>query len=329
MKILFHDNYLCERGTAKAIYDYADYNEKILNNESLITYNSSNTCNVPSVVDKFNKRFKVIPYNQNYKKQIDINKIILSEKIDFFYIIKSGECDGIYTTECKNLIHCVFTLGCQHGDVYASVSEYMSLKHGNVFPYVNHIVENKLNISDDYRNELGIPKNAFVLGRHGGKNTFNIPFVKEEIVNVLNSRKDIWFIFLNTDFFVNHERVVYLPAIVEESLKYKFINTCDAMIHARSDGETFGLAVAEFSIKNKPVITWKPEHFVSGYDTSHIFILKDKGIYYKDRDDLRNILLNIGKNDILDGYWDAYGEKFNAKNVMDEFNRVFFEGEVV
>ena len=41
--------------------------------------------------------------------------------------------------------------------------------------------------------------------------------------------------------------------------KVKFINTCDAMIHARAMGETFGLAVAEFSKKNKPVI------FVSGH----------------------------------------------------------------
>ena len=28
------------------------------------------------------------------------------------------------------------------------------------------------------------------------------------------------------------------------------------MIHGRSDGETFGLAVAEFSVANKPVITY-------------------------------------------------------------------------
>ena len=30
---------------------------------------------------------------------------------------------------------------------------------------------------------------------------------------------------------------------------------CDAMLHARSSGETFGLAVAEFSASNRPVAT--------------------------------------------------------------------------
>lgn len=325
MKILFHDNYLCERGTVKAVYDYADYNEKILNNESVITYNASNTHNISSVIDKFNKRFKVIPYNQNGNKHERINDIVVSEKIDFFYAIKSGEQDEIYTTECTNLMHCVFTLKQQHGDVYASICEYMSLKHGNIFPYVHHIIENKSNNYDNYRKEFGIPENHFVLGRHGGSDTFSIPFVKEEIINVLNSRKDLWFLFLNTTQFVTHERVIYLPLTINEDLKCKFINTCDAMIHARSDGEVFSLSVAEFSIKNKPIITWKPDTFVSTYDTGHIFSLKDKGIYYKNRNEIKSIFLNISKNDIENKDWDAYSQKFSSKNVMNEFNDIFIK----
>ena len=46
------------------------------------------------------------------------------------------------------------------------------------------------------------------------------------------------------------------------------------MIHARQMGETFGAAVSEFSIKNKPVITCR------GYDNAHLDILKDKAIIY-------------------------------------------------
>jgi len=327
MKILFHDNYLCERGTVKALYDYADYNEKVLNNESVITYNASNTHNIFSVVDKFNKRFKVIPYNQNDNKHERINDIIVSEKIDFFYAIKSGEHDGIYTTECKNLIHCVFTLKHKHGDVYASICEYMSTKHGNIFPFVHHIIEDKSNVSDNYRNELGIPNDAIVLGRYGAYDTFSIPFVKEEIANALNIRKDLWFVFLNTNNFIHHERVKYLPMTIDESLKCKFINTCDAMIHARLDGEVFSLSVAEFSIKNKPIITWNPVNVPSTYDVGHIFSLKDKGIYYKDRNDIKNIFLNIHKSDIEHKNWDAYSQTFNAKTVMNEFKTVFINGD--
>lgn len=325
MKILFHDNYLCERGTAKALYDYADYNEKILNNESIITYNASNTHNVFSVIDKFNKRFKVVPYYENNKKHVNIDKIVFSENIDLFYAIKGGEHDEIYTTECKNLMHCVFTLKYKHGDVYASICEYMSSKHGNIFPFVHHIIEDKSNISDNYRNEFGIPTDAIVLGRYGAYDTFSIPFVKEEIANALNTRKDLWFVFLNTSNFINHERVKYLPMTIDESLKCKFINTCDAMIHARLDGEVFSLSVAEFSIKNKPIITWNPVNIPSTYDIGHIFSLKDKGIYYKDRNDIKDIFLYLNKSDIEHKNWDAYSETFSAKNVMNEFKNVFIE----
>ena len=44
-----------------------------------------------------------------------------------------------------------------------------------------------------------------------------------------------------------------LEKIIDKHKKVKFINTCDAMLWARSGGETFGLSIAEFSIKNKPV----------------------------------------------------------------------------
>ena len=36
----------------------------------------------------------------------------------------------------------------------------------------------------------------------------------------------------------------------------KFVNASDCMIHARARGETFGLAIAEFSIRNKPIIAY-------------------------------------------------------------------------
>lgn len=39
-----------------------------------------------------------------------------------------------------------------------------------------------------------------------------------------------------------------------------FIRTCDAMLHARMSGETFGLAIAEFSAHNRPVLTSSVHH---------------------------------------------------------------------
>ena len=54
--------------------------------------------------------------------------------------------------------------------------------------------------------------------------------------------------------------------------KVEFINTCDAMLWARGAGETFGLSIAEFSSKNKPVIAMQVG------DLAHVHIMGDMGL---------------------------------------------------
>ena len=58
VKIAFHDNQLCERGTTVSLYDYAYYNKYYLGNESIIMYYNNHHWNVPEVIDKFKKEFK-------------------------------------------------------------------------------------------------------------------------------------------------------------------------------------------------------------------------------------------------------------------------------
>ena len=72
--------------------------------------------------------------------------------------------------------------------------------------------------------------------------------------------------------------------------KTKFINTCDAMLHARFEGERFGSTCGEFSLRNKPIITWHQSR-----ERSHIEILGDKGLYYNSPQDLFDILTNFKK----------------------------------
>jgi hypothetical protein len=167
------------------------------------------------------------------------------------------------------------------------------------------------------RSELNIPKSDIVLGRNGGWETFDIPFVKESISDILNRRSDIWFIFQFTEPFIKHERVIYLPGTPDLNNKVKFINTCDAMIHARYIGESFGLSCAEFSIRNKPVITWdgSPER-------NHIDTLGDKGIYYQDKNSLIRILSNLDKSYLNSSNWNMYGD-YTPDNVVKKFNEVY------
>jgi hypothetical protein len=137
---------------------------------------------------------------------------------------------------------------------------------------------------------------------------------------VLNERKDIYFIFMNIAPFAQHERLLFLPGSADPIRKAQFINTCDGMIHARGIGETFGLACGEFSMKNKPVIT-----YYMSPQRSHIEILGEKGIFYNGPRDLKQILLAYTPEIQHSKPWDAYSAQYSAEPVMKQFKSVFLE----
>jgi hypothetical protein len=329
-KIAFHSYQLGSRGTEICLYKYAKYNREILGNESVIISTSSRP--IPSA-NRF-REFPTFLYPQVWKNdgvnqelRTSLERLCDAEGITHFYAIKGGEDDNFMPTNTKRLAHNIFRMDEPHADVYAGVCKYISDKYGGIHPYVYHIIEKEApNCTESCRDELGIPKDAIVLGRHGGRDTFSLEFVKDAVRNVLPHRKDIYYVFLNTQEFIQHEQVKYLPWTMDEEVKAKFVNTCDAMIHARYDGEIFSLSTAEFSIRNKPVITWKPDIIPAHYDHGHLVVLGDRCITYKDGGDLENILTHLSRGDILeDSKWDMYGDTFSPKAIMNQFNDVFLK----
>tara|TARA_R110000824_G_scaffold231335_2_gene419149 strand:+ start:28560 stop:29570 length:1011 start_codon:yes stop_codon:yes gene_type:complete len=336
MKIAFHSYQLGDRGTEVCLYKYAKYNREILGNESIII--STNTRPIPTH-ERFAAEFETILYphvwsnegvdgcNDDLKKHLE--SIVDEKNIDAFYAIKGGESDYFMPSNCKTLAHCIFRCDEPHGDVYAGVCKYIVDKFGGKHPYVDHIIE-KPDVTTNLRNEVGIPKDAFVIGRHGGYHQFSIPFVKYAIAETLSRRSDVYFLFLNTEKFVEHERAIFIPWTGDLSRIAQFCRSCDAMIHARLDGEIFPLTVAEMSIQNKPIITWDgiietPDR-IGGYDRGHIDLLGPNGLYYKNIDDLFTILMNIKKSDIEGHDWDVYKDTYSPENVMKQFDEVFLKG---
>jgi GR25 family glycosyltransferase involved in LPS biosynthesis len=312
IKIGFHSNQLCERGTEIAMYDYAYYNQEFYNNESIIFYQKHNSGNQPSVIKKFEKHFKCYAY-ENFD---EVNNVIEKEGIQYLYSIISGEFSSSkLSTKCKNLLHAVFTVQ-PHGDKYVTVSEYLTKKHGNKVDFIPHMI-NMPKVEGNLKNKLNIPVDSIVLGRYGGMEQFNIVQVHQAIRDILNLDPNIYFLFANTIKFYEHPRIIYLDKIIDIEEKVKFINSCDAMIHARLDGETFGLAVGEFSYLNKPIITC-----VSPIDNSHIEILGNKGIYYDSYDAIINILKNIRSIIKSKSDWNAYRD-FKPENIMKKFMSTF------
>jgi glycosyltransferase involved in cell wall biosynthesis len=310
MKIAFHSNQLGLRGTEVSLYDYARYNEEILGNTSIIISDKNATLDS---YDKFNARFPVFLYN-NFS---EVESIIDSNSIDCLYLQKAGDFDSRIVSNARNLIHAVFMEKEVHGDVYAYISKWLSDKMSNgTIPYVPYMID--LPTHDlNYKTHFNLD-NKFVVGWYGGNN-FDIPFAQQAVINVAQARKDIEFLFMNHDPFTDLENVKFIQGTHNMDEKVAFINTCDAMIHGRFRGETFGLTVAESSTLNKPVITYN-----GSAERNHIDILGDAGMYYSDYDSLVNILMNISTADIKDKDWNRYTDYTPAK-VMQQFNKVFLQ----
>ena len=320
MKILFHENELNYRGTSIALYDYADFNERYLGNESLIIYNKTLPTNHISGIEKFKKTFQVIDYS-GFK---EVDSIIKKNDIDLFYAIKNGDIDGVETKECKTVVHSVFKHFNPHGDVYAYVSEWLSEEMtGGKSPFVPHMVNFENEISEDLRASLNIPNSAKVFGYFGGAQSFNIQFAQKTVEKIAGKYKGIYFLFMGVDSFVQAKwwkkslpNVIFLAPNSDIAMKQKFINTCDALLHARERGETFGITVAEFAIMGKPVLT-----FADSPEKAHIMELRDKAYYYRNSKDLKDLLLD---SDLSLNASKNY-QKFLPNAVMDQFKKVFID----
>lgn len=312
--VAFLSNKLTLRGTEVAIYDYAHYNETLLGNKSVIITRDYHRIKHEFDVDKqaydkFNERFDVFYYGT----QPDIDKIVLEHKITHLFIIKSGQNDGLFSNHCINIIHCVFNITQPHGQVYTPIGETINKRFGKNYPVTPHIVTLP-DCDENLRSELSIPRDAIIFGRYGGKESFDIRFVHDAIKQILLTRDDVYFLFMNTHPFYQHKRIIHLPGTTDMIFKRKFINTCDALLHARVDGETFGLTCGEFSICKKPVITYG-----GSIDCEHLLILKDKAVIYNTPEEVLTILQTFtnGKYDVNDNGYMFYTPE-NVMAILDK-----------
>jgi hypothetical protein len=316
MKIIaFLSNKLTLRGTEVAIYDYADYNEKILGNKSIIITRDYDKIKHEWDVDvkaynKFRSRFDVLYYSSLQ----DIDIIVINNNISHIFIIKAGYNDGLISSCCKNIIHCVFDVSQPHGDVYTPIGQTINNIYRTNYPVMPHMITLPES-GETLKTQLKIPETAIVFGRYGGTESFDIKFVYNVIKTTLESRDNVYFLFMNTNVFYEHKNIIYLPGNADMMFKRQFINTCDALIHARERGETFGLTCGEFAICQKPVITWG-----GSKEREHLLILKEKAVIYNTPDELYNIFKTFTKNK-YDVSYNGY-MFYNPQNVMEIFDKV-------
>lgn len=293
-----HVAYFCsqfnERGTSVALYDYAHYNETILGNQSYVFYFTERASLLNGIkpmwesFDKFKQRFgfKMIALN-------DFNEILnycILLNISVFHCLHYGlKQDGFlnlgnkqFWKDIKTIKHVVFNPRHPQGDVYCVISDFLNKKFKTTFPVLPHIIHLPTS-NGSLHEELGIPKDAVVFGRYGGFNEFDIEYVKPIIHSFAQRHPKVIFLFMNTRPFSNLPNIIHVPCNVDILFKCKFLNTIQYFLHARVDGETFGLSIGEASFYKKTILS-SQHNGIEGrpYDMAHFDILKDKVIIYNE-----------------------------------------------
>ena len=347
MRIGFLTNEIDERATWQA-YQYAKYACSLLGHSTAILYPStkydlfleSKNLRPPKHpwLDKWmpwlrkRKRDPLVSFDQKIADRIrrdgiDVVEIQLDANLgefDAIHHVKSGDDDGFLPRGTRYWVHAVFDASQRHGDRYVAVSQWLGRRDGS--PFVPHIVQ----VADDpmdLRKDLGIPQDAIVVGRFGGHSTFGVRdasgkrWVWDVIEHSVRRLNNIYFLFANTEIKVQHDRIIGLPRIYDadvslEVQKRRFINSCDVMLHARTRGETFGIAVGEFALCGKPVLTYG-----NSPEIAHVEMLR-RPLLYKNPAGLKDWIQKIASGERLIEDGGAY-RNCTPEKVMDIFDRYF------
>lgn len=297
MKLLFYNHELCYRGTTKAILSYIKAIRLIRPGDE-ITYvfnrfSQHNTLGIGLSFLDFDVKL--------YPVESVADVVELTKTSDWLYYVTSGlpvDYQWIQGCYCKTLLHQV---GYQEPDYcstnnFAYTSYWQSLFFtGCEAPVLPYVVEKpKQNINKaDARSILGLPKDSVVLGRHGGKDTWNLPFASKAVYECAIANPNKIFLFLGTLPFCNIKNVVFLPPTTSDFALETYLSACDVMLHARWEGETFGLACAEFLSRSKPIITWAHSR-----ERNHILLAEQSALFFNDQDDLLALLNKITSSSI-------------------------------
>lgn len=260
MKVGFHLDSFSLRGVTGSTISLARAWRGVLGNESLLIKSEGyDTWFRQKSVRQYQNEFQIY----SYKDTKQLSEVIKKTGIDALYIQTSGQQDERFRNISVPIwIHSVFPskISDIHGEKYACISEWLAKESFNgKIPYIPHIVNKSLPTigKEEWAKTMGIQRDSVIIGSLGGQYSFDLKIAQEGIIEALNKRENIYFISLNHKRFTTHERAIFLAGTDDPEIKSNFISSCDAMLHGRAQGETFGLACAEFAAAGKPIFAWR------------------------------------------------------------------------
>jgi len=345
MKVLLHDNQLCERGTTNSVITYARALQNV-GHEVAIGYRRDHPGNVDEVVRKVEAEFALMPYSESS----ELTRA--SRSFDATYFQKSGNKDGLSATSPRVIVHAVFQEFQPHGTSYYYISEWLArrVKQRIFSPRsardvawsaraitrgLRGLVDGTANAFDfdsvpymcdlpvpteDMRRALDIPEDAFVILRYGGFSTFDIPWVPEVLRSLLEQMPHLYFVGVNTPTILNHPRALFLPRTVSEQAKSNLLGSADLFLTARQSGESFGLAHVEALQVGLPVLAYG-----GGWDRNQVEMLKPiDGLYMSEQELRTKIELHLAGSNRSNNAYRRIGDEYRPAAVTPKLEAALF-----
>lgn len=329
-RILFWSNELGPHGTEAAVYDYAHYFEEEMCGEAFIgAYeDGARGSYLPHAMGgraKFEARFpdrvSVLPNGGSA-----LDTLLESVGADVLYTIQAG-CDEIYIDPSFRpiIVHAVFHANARWERHYeptndtrcAAIAPFEKITPG--VPVVPHMTSADPLQADAL--PLPLPTGTQrVFCRHGGPLSMNIGYVRSVMQEHARNHPHDVFLLWNTAPVPGDDalpNLVFHPMSTDPAFKRRFLATCSACLHAREEGESFGLAIAECANAGLPVITSAAYR----YEGFHLKVLGEHAIRYDSVNSLVELLRDFdpaAHRTRADVYRGLYA-RFSPQLVMRQF----------
>lgn len=319
-RIGFHVDSFSLRGVDQATYQYCLLAEEDLGLEVVVLRAHKRDSGWVSdyLGDTFRKRFYVVDYDGSEE---GLRDVVNRERLEAVYVLSAGLGDKRFRCISVPVFrHSVFPTSNldPEKDNFCVISDWLSREYFNrQAKVVNHVIPER-QTDECLRSELGIPRDALVLGTMGGKFNFNSRLTLAGLEKVMAKRRDLWLLSLNQVICLKGENIRVMEGTGCELKKARFINTCDFMMHGRVDGETFGIACGEFCKAGKPIIAW-----TNTPQRAHIdqFLIDRYG--YSNMQGLINLLSNLEVDAESQRLSTQLANRYCRENVGKQFKKNF------
>lgn len=319
LKFILHSNSISERGDGVALLELALALTKKAIPVKVVYWGASSLNSSRRLAEFICAGIECIPYNSREDLEVIAREFECTHFLAFSDGSRTGsaycatEPNNYRIGDCFHITWVVFRLWEPHGDLYlyvsrwnyranllkrlgASVSRLSGKSSHTKVSYLDHFLACKESSGDKLRSKLGIPEGAFVIGRIGGKDQFNDPVAQCAIERILERRKDVYFLFANTEEFIEHPRVLFLDELSRPQV-WELYSASQLMLNARMMGESFGLGIVEAMQMGKPIIA---PHWVRNprMDKNHIVLLRGLGLLYLSENHLVKLILRQLRNPV-------------------------------